>query len=84
MSSAPDPTVAMPTVTRAAVVDTCVAMTTPIAGASMKVSSVPTESSAYAVRCSLSGTSTPKDWRTTEKTGTRNTPATNAAPISAS
>ena len=50
MSSAPDPTVAMPTVTSAAVVETCVAMSTPIAGASMKVSSVPTESSAYAVR----------------------------------
>lgn len=51
MSSSPAPTVATPITVRAIVLDAVVASTTPMAGASMKVSSVATESSAKAVRC---------------------------------
>lgn len=81
--SVPAPTVATPTATRAAVIDHVVATSTASAGASMKVSSVHTESRANAVRCSSSGTSTASDCRTTEKTGTMNRPAKAAAPTSA-
>ena len=84
MSSPPAPTVATPTETSAAVVDHVVATSTASAGASMNVSSVHTESSANAVRCSSGGTSTASDCRTTEKTGTMNRPARAAAPTSAS
>jgi hypothetical protein len=84
MSSTPAATVDTPTPTRATVVDTSVATSTPTRGASMNVISVPTESRANAVRCWTGGTRTPSDCRTTEKTGTRNSPPTNATTTRAS
>ena len=76
MSSSPAPEAATPTAVSPTVVETWVATTAASAGPVMKISSVTIESRANAERRSSPSVITPRDWRSTLKTGSVNTPPT--------